>query len=151
MKPKHQFAVALLLALLSLGLLMSCDGESDRERDLKGRLEDRQARLDEVRDRLIEEQERGKEQMAHAHEELQAQRQQTAKDIDRIRRDLSEERQRTEAVESDFLVAAVVSLSAVLAVFLLLHLLLRELASRKALARFLRWVGGRNGDGNARS
>ncbi len=127
----HGLAAGLFLSLAFLASLIGCEGESETQlkRKLNQDLESTEARLDEVKEQLITQQARWEDQL----EEMMH------------RQEL--ERARTEAVEADFFIAVVVSFSAVLAVFLLLHLLLRELSARKALVRFLRWIMRRNGDG----
>ena len=127
----HGLAAGLFLSLAFLASLIGCEGESETQlkRKLNQDLESTEARLDEVKEQLITQQARWEDQL----EEMMH------------RQEL--ERARTETAEADFFIAVVVSFSAVLAVFLLLHLLLRELSARKALVRFLRWIMRRNGDG----
>ena len=127
----HELAVGVLFSLAFLASLTGCGGESETqlEKKLSHDLESAKARLDEVREQLTMEQSRWEDELKE------------------MRHREEKERARTEAVEADFFIAAVVSSSAVLAVFLLLHLLLRELLARKALVRFLRWIMRRNGDG----
>ena len=129
----HGLAAGVLFALALLASLIGCEGESETqlERKLSQELESAEARLDEVKEQLVTEQSRWEGQ------------------FEEMRHRQDQERARTEAVEADFLIAAVVCFSCVLAVFLLLGLLLREHRSKKVMARFVRWLkqrGNLNGD-----
>ena len=106
----------LLLALVLLALLPSCDGEEETplERQLRGELKRTEGQLEETRERLIDEQQRAG-------------------------RETAAEKTRTEAAEQDFALAAAVCFGAVLASLLLVELLLREVATRRALTRLLRY------------
>ena len=129
----HGLAAGVLFALAFLASLMGCEGESETqlERKLSQELESAPTRLDEVREQLITEQSRWGDQ------------------LEQMRHRQDQERARTEAVEADFLIAAVVSFSCVLTVFLLLGLLLREHRSKKVLMMFLTWLKQRgNWNGN---
>ena len=120
----HGLASGVLFALAFLASLIGCEGESETqlERKLSQDLESTEARLDEVKEQLITQQERWEDQL----EEMMHRQDQ--------------ERARTEAVESDLYIAAVVSFSCVLTVLFLLGLLLREHRSKKVMVRFLRWL-----------
>ncbi len=139
-----------LLLFLALAALAGC-GDQDPEFARKAleaerKLSEGQAELAEAGEELA----RCRGELTRAREKLSA-----AEDrADQLARQLSSERierrgaeAATEAVESDFYIAAAVSLSAVLAAFLLLMLLLRELVARKALVRFLLWIKRRGEHG----
>ena len=108
-----------------------------------------------TKERVTAEQERTKAEMARSRRQLQAERERSGRQLQaeqegarerarRLQRQADLAGRKTEAAEADFIVVAVIGLSAVLGTFLLLHLLLRELTARKALARFLRHINGRN-------
>ena len=139
-----ELGLSVLVGLLVFAVLLGCDDSDDAGALYRQELAETKARLDETRDRVSAEQERTKAEMARARRELEAERERArerARDLER-RADLAG--RKAEAAEADFSVAAVIGLSAVLATFLLLHLLLRELTARKALARFLRHLVRRN-------
>ncbi len=133
-------AVLVFLIAAALGGCGDQDPEFARKAlEAERKLSEAQAQLAEAREQLA----RCQGELTRAREKLAG-----AEDrADQLAGQLSSERierkgaeAATEAVESDFYIAAAVSLSAVLAAFLLLMLLLRELAARKALVRFLLWI-----------
>jgi len=134
-----------LLALLALG--PKCDegdAETARERELRLAAERARAGLAEARRRVVAERERTRTEMERSRKELEQERERAREEADGLKRQADLERRRTEAAETDFSVAVAVSFSAVLATFVILHLLLRELTARKALGRFLRHLTGRD-------
>ncbi len=156
MKIIAELGLSVLVGSLVLAVFLGCDdngggGHAYYEREMA----ETKARLDETKERVTAEQERTKAEMTRSRRQLQAEREQARRQL-QAEREGARERARklqrqadladrkTEAAEADFSVAAVISLSAVLGTFLLLHLLLRELTARKVLARFLRHLTRRN-------
>ena len=139
-----ELAVSVLVGLLVFGVLLGCDDSDDAGALYRQEIAETKARLDETRERVAVEQEKTRAEMARARRELEAERERArerARDLER-RADLAG--RKAEAAEGDFSVAAVIALSSVLATFLLLHLLLKELTARKALGHLLRHIVRRN-------
>ncbi len=154
MKTVTELSLSALVGFLVLAVFLGCDdggGGAYYERDLT----ETKTRLDETKERVTAEQERTKAEMARSRRQLQTERERAARQLQaeqerarerarKLQRQADLAGRKTEAAEADFSVAVVISLSAVLGTFLLLHLLLRELTARKVLARFLRHITGRN-------
>ena len=155
MKIIGELSVSVLVGFLVLAVFLGCDDNGGGQAHYQQEVAETKARLDETRERVTAEQEKTKAEMARSRRQLQTERERAGQQL-QAERESARERARklqrqadlagrqTEAAEADFSVAVVISLSAVLGTFLLLHLLLRELTARKALARFLRHITGRN-------
>ena len=144
MKIIAELGLSVLVGLLVLAALLGCDENSGGRAHYEQELAETKARLDETRQRITAEQEKTTAEMARSRRQLQAERERSRERARELQRRTDLASRQTEAAEADFSVAIVISLSAVLGTFLLLHLLLREMTARKALGRFLRHITGRN-------
>ena len=115
MRTTDELAVSLVVGTVCLAALVSCGKESQAEKGLR-------------REKMAAEAERDRARQAQQD----------------LRRQIRIEQDKAQGSAADFTVAAVVSLSSVLATFLVLHLFLREMATRKALARLLRHIAQRH-------
>jgi len=145
MRTPIELAMSVLVGFGLLSLLFSCDRQSEREQELRRELAASRARVEEAKEQILREREMTQAEMARSREELEAEREKAQEAVRRLQRQLSLQEARTEGAEADFWVTAAICAGSTAATFILLHLLLRELTARKALARFVRILVRRNG------